>query len=508
MAWGAQMAGVPYCPISVPYSTVPGAYPKLHWVLERVAPAFVYAEDLRPHADALTSVPPDSKAASAITSATFITGDGSNGTVPFGEVVSTQHTPMVDEAISGITGDTITRYLFTSGSTGMPKGVIQTQAMHMAFLGAMTAIGTLDTSAEVRVLDWMPWSHTASGVMRLNMVIHAGGSVYLDNGRPIPGQFDPTIENIPVVQPTSYSGSPFGWAMLVDALETDDELAANFFSAATSFGFGAAAMPVALAERVQTLAIRHTGPPILLTTSLLSTEVSVCLNRWWPTDDHTILGLPGPGADIKLVPVGENRYEIRPRGPGVTPGYLGDPATAAAAFDEDGYFKMGDAVRFADPDAPELGLCFAGRVSEDFKLATGTWVEAGTLRSKVIAAASPYVRDAVICGLNRTEATALIWPNLDQCDPLTSGEHPARSETVKEAIASGLASHNAANPASSTRIRRFMLLEDPPDLAAHEITEKGYVSQRAVQDHRAEDVARLYDSDSTGDVVTVPTPEG
>lgn len=510
VAWGAQMAGVPYCPVSVPYSTVPGAFPKLRWVLERVAPAFVYAEDLPAHAAALDTIPAESELGESMSAATFISGDGSDGSVPFAEVVATEATGDVDRAIRSIDGDTVTRYLFTSGSTGMPKGVIQTHTMHMAFLGAMKAIDASEPERALRVLDWMPWSHTASGVMRLNMVIHGGGSIYLDPGRPLPGHFDRTVDNLGVVKPTSYSGSPIGWTMLVDALEADDDLAAGFFAHAGSFGFGAAAMPTALAERIQQLAVRHLGTPILLTTSLLSTEVSVCLNRWWPTEDHSVLGLPGPGADVKLVPVGENRYEIRPRGLGVTPGYIGDPAATAAAFDDEGYFRMGDAVRFADPDDPQRGLCFAGRVAEDFKLSTGTWVEAGTLRSKVIAAASPYVRDAVICGLNETEVTALVWPNLDRCRDLAGAEHPAHSAAVRDAVAAGLARHNSANPSSSTRVRRFILLEDPPDQTAQEITEKGYINQRAVQDHRDDAVARLYATDVPGgvpgDVVVVPDP--
>ncbi len=508
MAWGAQMARVPYCPVSVPYSTVTGAFPKLRWVLERVGPGFVFAEDPAVHRRALDTIGPDSDLGRVLGQAAFITGAGADGTIAMAELLATEPTPDVDASIAGIDHDTITRYMFTSGSTGMPKGVIQTQGMHAAFLGAMRAFDEGAARAdEVRVLDWMPWSHTGAGVMRINSIVADGGSVYLDTGRPLPGQFDATVRNMAEVRPTSYSGSPLGWSVLIDALEADEELAARFFADVTSFAFGSAAMPDALAARVQRLAVRHTGAPVFLTTSLLSTEVSAGLMRWWPTDDHDVIGLPAPGADIKLIPVGDNRFEIRARGVGVTPGYVGDPAASRAAFDEEGYFRMGDAVRFADPDDPIRGLCFAGRVAEDFKLISGTWVQAGALRSQVVAATSPYVRDVVVCGLNEADVTLLIWPNLEQCGPLAGDRHPAASDEVRAAIATGLARHNEANPASSTRIARFLLLEDPPEAGAHEITDKGYVNQRAVQDHRSAEVARLYAQRPDSAVFVVPPPD-
>ncbi len=504
MAWGAQMARVPYCPVSVPYSTVTGAFPKLRWVLERVGPGFVFAEDLAVHRRALDTITPDSDLGRLLGRAAFITGQGADATIGIAELLATEATEEVDASIAAIEPETVTRYMFTSGSTGMPKGVIQTQGMHAAFLATMRAFDEEHTrSGEVRVLDWMPWSHTGAGVMRINSIIADGGSVYLDTGRPLPGQFDATVQNMTEVRPTTYSGSPLGWSVLIDALEADDELAARFFADVTSFAFGSAAMPDALAARIQRLAVRHTGAPVLLTTSLLSTEVSAGLMRWWPTEDHDVIGLPGPGADIKLIPVGDNRYEIRARGLGVTRGYVGDPEATRAAFDDEGYFRMGDAVRFADPDDPMRGLCFAGRVAEDFKLISGTWVQAGALRSQVVAAASPYVRDVVVCGLNEADVALLIWPNPEQCRALAGEDHPAASDAVRAAIASGLARHNEANPASSTRIARFLLLEDPPDPGAHEITDKGYVNQRAVQDHRRADVARLYSVPPDSAVVEV-----
>ncbi len=509
MSWGAMLAGVPCCPVSVPYSTMPGAFPKLAWVLATVRPAFVYAEDPEIHQAALDAIDPESEAGSVLASAQFITGSTASPepwATTFADVIATEPTNEVDEAIARINDDTVTRYIFTSGSTGMPKGVIQNHGMHRAFLGAMTAFDEPEDTngdTDTRVLDWMPWSHTAAGVMRANVMLHKGGSIYLDTGRPVPGRFDPTIANLATVKPTTYSGSPAGWAMLVEALEADDNLAATFFANANSFGFGAAAMPNTLAERLQRLAVRHQGEPILLTTSLLSTEVSVGVMRWWPTDDHRVLGLPAPGAELKLVPLGDGRYEIRPRGPGVTPGYLNNASATAAAFDDEGWFRMGDAVRFVDPEAPHLGLTFAGRVTEDFKLLSGTWVQAGALRSQVVAAGSPYVRDAVICGLNKDDVTALIWLNEAKCRALDSHAEPSLSPAVRAAVAQGLADHNKANSASSTRIARCLILDDPPDMSRNEVTEKGYVNQRAVQDNRSAEVDRLYQAEPDPAVIVL-----
>ncbi|MCP3934763.1 MAG: AMP-binding protein [Actinomycetia bacterium] len=482
-AWGAQMAAIPYTPVSVAYSTVPGAFPKLHHVLERVEPGFVFAETFADHEAGLTGAHLD---------ATIVSSGGTDDHVGFDELLATTATAEVDRVINSIGPDTVTRYMFTSGSTGMPKGVIHTHRMASHFLAGFGAFSDSQTSNESRVLDWMPWSHVGAGVMRLNAVITNAGSVYLDRGRPIPGQFQTTIDNIRDVLPTTHSGSPLGWSMLADALEHDDDLARSFFANLNTANYGSAAMPAPLAARLNALMDKYMDERIQMTTSLLSTEVSACLLRYWETDDLEVAGLPTPGAELKLLAVGAGRYELRARGGGVTPGYLNAPEATAEAFDEDGFFKMGDAVRFLDPDNPTRGLCFAGRVAEDFKLQSGTWVSAGNLRAQVVAAASPFVRDAVVCGLNEDYVALLLWPNTAKCQAVAPGEDIYTSSAVHDVISAGLATHNADNPQSSVGVARYLLLETEPNLGTYEITEKGYVNQRAVQEHRSAEVERLF----------------
>jgi len=493
MAWGAQLAAVPYVPVSLSYSTIPGAYPKLGAVLDLVKPAFVFAEDLATHEDALTSVGFD------FDSATVISAElGERAGVRLADVVSTSPTAAVDSIIDTIDHDTVTRYMFTSGSTGMPKGVIHTHGMACRLIAGVEVRGARGAAEhEVRVLEWMPWSHVGAGVMRINSIVNSAGSIYLDTGRPVPGQHQATLDNLKVVKPTTYVGSPLGWAMLAEALEADDDLARTFFAHVKGLASGSAAMPMALAERIADLTEKYTGVRVTLGSSLKSTEVSLGLARFWPVSSPEIIGLPEPGAAIKLLPLDEGRFELRVLSGATTPGYLNAPEKTAESFDEEGFFRMGDAVMWFDPADPDEGLVFAGRVAEQFKLQSGTWVSAGSLRSEVVTATSPYVRDAVVCGLNERYVALLLWPNIEQCNALGS------PEAAHVAIADGLQRHNAANPGSSQRIQRFLLLDTPPDPGANEITDKGYINQAAAQAHRATEIERLYAADPDRGVIIV-----
>ena len=500
IAWGALFARVPYVPVSLSYSSVPGAYPKLDAVLQRVNPAFVFAETPELVQGALAAITFDMQPVQLITGEDAADG----GTVSWQTLMQTPVTAAVDESIDKINHDTITRYMFTSGSTGMPKGVIHTHGMNCQMLASNAAIRESgDAQTVPRVLDWMPWSHVGAGVMRLAMMIDAGGSIYLDTGKPTPAEFWKTVENLKVAKPTSFAGAPLGWSMLVDALEADDNFAAGFYQHIQAMQAGSAAMPASLAQRIQVLNVKYTGFRFPFGTSLASTEVQCCLSRYWVCERDDVTGLPTPGAEIKLVPFGD-KYELRVRSRGTTPGYLNDPAKTQESFDDEGFFKMGDAVRFADPADPTQGLCFAGRVAEEFKLVSGTWVAAGTLRADAVTAASPYVRDVVVCGLNQGFVALLVWPNLQACAALAGTQDTASivaSPALLDAIKAGFSAYNQGNAGSSKRIQRFLLLATPPDPGAYEITDKGYVNQGAAQLNRHADVDRLFNPEPEAGVV-------
>jgi feruloyl-CoA synthase len=501
MAWGAIFARVPYVPVSMSYSTVKGAFSKLNAVLQTVNPSFIFAEDLMERLPALESISFDSK------SATIISSDHPDGveSIDWQEVISTRSKEHVEQSIENIDHDTITRYMFTSGSTGMPKGVIHTHGMNCHMLASRVSKRNAGSATNLtpRVLDWMPWSHVGAGVMRIANVINAGGSIFLDDGKPIPSEFHKTVENIRSVKPTSFGGAPLGWSMLVDVLESDEEFANGFYENIQTMQSGSAAMPISLADRIQALNVKYTGYRFPLGTSLLSTEVQCGLSRYWVCERSDVVGLPTPGVTVKLVPFGD-KYELRVLSKGNTSGYLNDPVKTLESFDEEGFFKMGDAVRFSDETDPKEGLCFAGRVAEEFKLITGTWVSAGTLRAEVVASASPYVRDVVVCGLNQEFLALLVWPNQSNCGELAGSMQMndiCQSSAVIAAITGGFSKHNKQNPGSSKRIRRFLLLPDPPEQGAHEITDKGYVNQGAVQANRIKQVDQLFAEEIQGSVI-------
>ena len=488
VAWGAILAGVAYVPVSTNYSVVPAAFGKLKAVFERTQPAFVWSENYGVERTALEST------GLIHSKVVWLGSDEILRALPLSENSEPSDASLVQERMASLDADSVARYMFTSGSTGSPKGVIHTHGMISAFLAARAALNEDGLESEPqRVLDWMPWSHVGAGVLRMSSMMNVGGSIYIDDGKPTPDAFHKTLANLKVVKPTSYSGAPLGWNMLVEALEQDGDLAEGFFAHVTSFAYGSAAMPESTYQRLQALMIRYQGAPQPMSTSLMSTEVAVGLSRYWPCEDQTVVGLPMPGAEFKLLPVGD-RFEIRVKSPGVSPGYINDPDRTVEAFDDEGFFKMGDAVTFADPDRPEAGLRFAGRIAEQFKLNSGTWVSAGTLRAKLIACCAPWIRDVVICGINESFIGVLIWPNLARCAELTGGDEAAvaTSDQVRSVIADGLLQHNQENKGSSQQIRRFLLLEKPPSIGLGEITEKGYVNQGLVQRRRSDAVRKLY----------------
>jgi len=354
-----------------------------------------------------------------------------------------------------------------------------------------------------QVLEWMPWSHISAGNISFNGVLWSGSTLNLDEGKPIPGQFETTIKNLYEVSPRVFGSAPIAFSMLAAAMERDEKLRASFFANLEYMGYGGATLSNDLYDRMQALAIAETGHRIPFTTMYGATETQGVTVVHWASERVGLIGLPLPGTTLKLVPNG-NKYEVRVKGPTVTTGYHGDPKKTADAFDEEGFYKLGDAVRFLDPDAPEKGLVFDGRVTEDFKLDSGTWVSVGTLRPDVVAACTPYVADAVITGQDKPFAGALVWPSPAglqalAAEPGEGGPLEKLAKVLKERIGA----FNASAGGSSRRVGRVIIMTEPPSIDAGEITDKGYVNQRATLDRRKALVDALYANPTADGVIEI-----
>jgi len=374
----------------------------------------------------------------------------------------------------------------------MPKCVPQTQKMMTAVIAGQE--GLADEPLEERepavTLEWMPWSHVSAGNIFFNGNIWTGGTMYLDEGKPLPGMFEPTIRNLYEISPTIYGSAPVAFSMLADAMEADEQLRASFFKRVVSLGYGGATLSNDLYDRIQALAIAETGKRIPITTMYGATETQGITMVHWEVDRVGLIGLPMPGTTIKLVPEGE-KLEVRVKGPSVTEGYHDGGDKSADAFDEEGFYRLGDAARFLDPEEPNKGLVFDGRVTEDFKLSTGTWVSVGTLRPDVVSACSPLVHDCIVTGQDKDFIGILAWPSPAAVQKYTA-DGPEGLDLLGRDIAARLAAFNRHSGGSSRRIGRVMLLTDPPSMDAGEITDKGYINQRAAIDRRANAVALLH----------------
>ncbi len=490
---GAMTAGVPVAPASVAYSLQSHDHARIRQITGLVGPGAVFADDAERFGAALDAVP----------EVPAIVSRGNRpGADQFGDLLATAPGRQVQAAFDGLGRDAVAKILFTSGSTGSPKGVINTHRMLSANQQMMRQAWPFLVAERPVIVDWLPWSHTFGGNHNMNMVLASGGTMYVDAGRPAPGMFGATIENLMEVPPTVYFNVPAGYAQLVPALQADAAFAARFFSRLRLMFNAAAALPAGLRDRLGELARRTTGHVIPVTGSWGATETGPAVTTaHMDYTDARCIGVPLPGTEVKLVPV-EDAYEIRARGPMVTPGYFGRPDLTAEAFDEDGFYRTGDAVALVDPGDLNAGLVFRGRIAEDFKLETGTFVHVGALRTALLSAA-PVLSDAVLAGHNRAYVCALAWLNAAEIDELLGEEPPSRGEliiheAVHELLARALAEHNDA-AGSSARIERLLVMARPADLDAGEITDKGYVNQRKVLDRRAVLVEMLY---------TEPVPAG
>jgi feruloyl-CoA synthase len=386
----------------------------------------------------------------------------------------------VERSIAALDPDAASVYMLTSGSTSLPKAVIQTQRMLTSNLAqASQVLGRTAGWREI-MLDWLPWNHVSGAFTKMG-VLTSGGTLYIDAGRPIAGQFDESIRNLKELAPAFYVNVPLGYAMLADALERDAELRRRFFGGVRLALYGGAGLPQALYDRLQNMAIATIGQRIFFTTGYGATETSSgCMAIYFPSEEVGI-GLPMPGLTLKLVPDGE-RYEVRLRGPMITPGYVANPQANKDIFDEEGYYRTGDAAQFHDPANVARGLKFAGRLAEEFKLASGTWVSAGRLRAQLLEACAPLVSELLVCGESRGYLAVLAWRS-------TAGREAGA--TLAAQLAQRLAAFNAGRGVSE-RIERLRLLDEPPSVDAHEVSDKGTINQRVALARRAADVERLY----------------
>jgi feruloyl-CoA synthase len=504
LTMASMQARAPAAPVSPAYSLMSQDHVKLKYLFDLIKPALVMVQDGPTFEKPLKAL--DLTGVTVVHVARPCTGIKSIG---FAELAATSVTDDVEASIAQVTPDTVGKLLFTSGSTGMPKAVINTQRMMCANAAMMMQVRPRDPNGQSpTVLDWMPWNHTMGGNAAFHPVLVDGGTLYIDDGRPMPGMIDETLRNLREISPTYYANVPAGYAALASAMEKDDALCRSFFKNLSLMAYGGARLPDDLYERMQTLAVRATGERIVFYTGWGSTETApTSTGTYWDTERVGLIGLPFPGVELKMVPVG-SKYELRLRGVNVTPGYFGRPDLTSAAFDEEGFYCIGDAGVFVDPDDPVQGIIFAGRVMEDFKLTTGTFVHVGSLRTDAIAAATPVVQDALVAGQDRPYVGLLAWPNLHACRQIVGNSEASYEDVVRHpdvlaCLKQGLQVHNKSTEgASSMRIARAMLMTEPASIDGNELTDKGYINQRAGLERRAALVEQLY-ADHPGEHVII-----
>ena len=488
------IAGVPVAPVSVAYSLMSNDFLKLKSIFQEVQPALIYAEDGTMFSRALSVLD--------LSGVEVVIKEGQAAhiiTTSFDRLLETPPTKKVEEAFAGVGPSNIAKILFSSGSTGLPKGILNTHRMLSANQQMMDQIWPFMKTTPPILVDWLPWNHTFGGNHNFNMILKQGGALYIDGGKPVPALIQQTVQNLAEVSPTIYFNVPAGFAMLLPFLESDAALRTNFFRRLQLIFYAAAALPQDVWQRLEAVSILATGRKVPMTSSWGSTETAPAVtSAHFPIDRAGVIGLPLPGVTLKMVP-NAGKFELRVSGPNVTPGYLHRPDLDADAFDEDGFYKMGDAGAFADPGNPCRGITFNGRVAEDFKLVTGTWVHVGSVRVGLLEATSPVLQDAVITGHDRDSVGVLAWPNIAGCRGICgdssgtlSPEELIASSAVKKHLKKALRSYNKGHGSSSTAIRRIMLMTAPPSIDANEITDKGYINQRAVLETRKDLVKLLY----------------
>lgn len=505
LALGALHAGVPYVSVSPAYSLISQDLGKLRYVLRLLTPGLVYVSDGERYAKALAVVPSEVELAVGTAPA------ADRVATSFADLAATMPGASVDAAHAAIKADAVAKFLLTSGSTGMPKAAIQTQRMLASNLQMVVDCLPFLQHEPPVLVDWLPWNHVFGGNHNFGITLYNGGTFYIDDGKPTPQLIGETIRNLREIAPTIYFNVPRGFEELLPYLQREPALRDHFFSRVKMLFFAGAGLAQPVWDALDALAVQSCGERILWVSGLGATETapSVTFTRR-PGVRSGMIGLPVPGVDVKLAPV-EGKLEIRARGPSIMPGYWRQPELTRAAFDEDGYYRLGDAVRWVDPADHGKGLFFDGRIAEDFKLSSGTWASVGPLRARFIAEAAPYVQDVVVAGINRDWIGVLVFPRLDDCRRLCPGlpahapaasvlAHPAvraRFQALLERLA-------ADSTGSANRVERALLLEIPPSIDVGEVTDKGSINQRAVLEHRAALVEALYADPPLPGVICTP----
>jgi feruloyl-CoA synthase len=508
LALAAMYAGVPYAPIAPAYSLQAKEYSSLQRIFERVEPALVFADDGVAYARALSAV---------LTNRPELVISGSPGELPatsFAELGSTPVTSAVDDARERVTGDTIAKILFTSGSTGRPKGVINTQRMLCSNQEMIRSVLAFLTDAPPVICDWSPWNHTAGGNHNFGLVLRNGGTLYIDEGKPTPALFGATLRNLREVPCTAHFAIPRLYELLMPHLRSDIVLRRTFFSELKLLFYAAAGLGQRFWDELRDVALDACGEEILIMTGFGATETApFAFTTGTLSACAGMVGLPAPGMELKLAPV-DSKMEARVRGPNITPGYWRDDSLTEAAFDDEGFYRLGDAMAFTDPADPRKGLVFDGRLAEDFKLSTGTWVSVGPLRARILAQAAGCAQDVVIAGHDREFVTALVFPNLAVCRDLAQAgaDAPAREVLTDPDVAGRFQdvfdTLAGQGTGSSTFVARAIVLVDPPSMDAREITDKGSINQKAVLQHRATLVNDMYAITPPTHVLVARQPAG
>ncbi len=492
LGMASMYAGIAYAPISPAYSLISSDHSKLKYIFDLLTPGLIYAEDGKPFARSIGNAAP--------AGVEIVIGRNAPegiASTPFSSLLEAVDGPQVDSAHGQVGLNTIAKFLFTSGSTGMPKGVINTQRMLCSNMAMCSAHFAYLQKEPPVTLDWSPWNHTAGGNHDFNLILYNGGTLYIDDGKPVPGAIEATVRNLRELSPNWYFNVPKGYDALVPYLRADKDLRANFFRDLKLFWYAGAGMSQHTWDALDEMAIETTGERIPVLTGLGSTETApfaMAANQTQIGAGN--IGIPARGCEMKLVQR-EGKWEARFKGPHITPGYWRQPDLTAKAFDDEGYYCIGDALRFVDENDVNKGFLFDGRIAEDFKLSTGTWVAVGPLRASFIDHFAPFVQDVVIAGLNKDYLTALVFPDLSACrkhlgKPDASPADIATDRQIRIELERLLHDFAQKGTGSSNRIERIIVLDRGPDIDKSEMTDKGSINQRAVLANREEIVELLY----------------